>query len=256
MLKGSLLRFLVRLKRRYDLAGPLLTLGVQDILLQYHEAEELIRSEGLAPSVVPQDQRQVSRALWLRDQPRHAALIHARTFFRLLGISDYTDLDASPAEEPCLVHDLNQPVPVDWHGRYRWILDGGTSEHVFDVRSVLTNLVRLCQVGGHVMHISPTTGWSNHGFYQLSPCLFFDFYGLNGFRPLAACLALQIEASGGGLRFVPYHYSAERIALGAGYRQALLIFVAKKVADVDEIKIPIQTKYRDRMPGAIAQRVG
>ncbi len=59
-------------------------------------------------------------------------------------------------------------------------------EHVFDVRTSLTNLTRSLRVGGIAMHISPLGGFENHGFYQFGPKLFARFYAANGFRDLQA----------------------------------------------------------------------
>src|SRR5262249_54018404 len=138
MLKPSLIRFLIRLQTHYRLAGPLLTLGVQDVLLRYNEAVSLMRSEGLEPEVIPIAERGLTTSLHVRQTNGDQTWIHARTLFRLLGITDYDDLDASTSEGPRLVHDLNEPVPSAWHERYNWVLDGGTLEHVFDVRSTLS----------------------------------------------------------------------------------------------------------------------
>jgi hypothetical protein len=41
---------------------------------------------------------------------------------------------------------------------------------------------------GTVIHIVPCNGWVNHGFYQISPTLMFDYYGAAGFDPIASAL--------------------------------------------------------------------
>lgn len=244
MLKPSLLRFLIRLKMRHSLGAPLLTLGVQDILCRYEDAEALLSDEGHPATLVPSAERRLTTSYLYRAARDQYPLIHARTFFRMLGVDDYSDLDASAAEGPTLAHDLNQPIPAEWHGRYQWVLDGGTLEHVFDVRGALSNMVRLTGVGGHVVHINPMNGWANHGFYQISPCVLHDFYTINGFEPVETTLALQMDA--GGLRFVAYEYTTERVAVESKSGQSLLIFVARKTADVERIALPTQRKYSAR----------
>ncbi len=254
MLKPSLLRFILRLMRRFELSGPLLTLGVQDVLLNHADALGLLQAEGFSPRPVPDSECRLTTSVLAKRHAGGDSWIHAKTFFRLCGITDYTDMDAALVEGPTLVHDLNQPVPSAWHERYRWVLDSGTTEHIFDVRTTLTNIAQLTQVGGYVMHISPLNGWANHGFFQLSPCLFFDFYGINGFEPVFSTLVSQIEAPGGGLRFSEYQYSAKRVDVSSS-REMLFLFLARKVATTGEIILPIQSKYCDRMPSAARRKV-
>lgn len=249
MLKPSLLRIVLRLMRTHRLQAPLLTLGVQDVLLTYDEATAMLRAEGMNPIEVPPEQRLTTTSYLAGEQAPERRWTHARTFFRCCGIDEYDDLDASVVEGPALVHDLNEPVPQLWHGRYNWILDSGTIEHVFDIRSSLSNVARMTAVGGHVMHISPMTGWANHGFYQLSPCLFYDFYSANGFEPVTSLIAHPLTGPQRGLSVAQYNYSPERLQMKGG-EPVLLVFLARKVAEVPQIRLPIQSKYMPRMQPA------
>lgn len=251
MLKPSLLRFLVRLQRHYQLTGPLLTLGVQDILCRYEYAQEMLQAEGVAPVEVPPQERQLTTSLFVRQHQGDSSNMHAATFFRMLGIEEYADLDASDSEGPQLIHDLNEPVPNAWHERYNWVLDSGTTEHIFDIRAALGNIARLTRVGGHVMHVGPMNGWANHGFYQFSPCLYYDFYSANGFAPVVSFVATAIPQ--GGLEFARYNYDPRVRASTPGDRTALFLFLARKNATVARIANPIQAKYTDRL-GPLEQR--
>jgi hypothetical protein len=255
MLKPSLLRMIVRWMRQHRLQGPLLTLGVQDVLLSYDQARQLLSEEGITPGDVPLHQRLATTSYLAPQHGAEHTWTHARTFFQLCGVAEYDDLDASTAEGPTLVHDLNQPVPQLWHGRFNWVLDSGTTEHVFEVRATLTNIVRLIALGGHVLHASPMTGWANHGFYQLSPCLFFDFYRANGFEPMASLIAAPLEGPARGLQFAPYEYTPARITMPTA-EPVLFLFLARKVAEVQEIRLPIQTKYAPRMSAPIERLAG
>ena len=67
-------------------------------------------------------------------------------------------LDFSEIERPSLVHDLNQPVPAPLKGRYGWVIDGGTAEHIFDVRAVLSNIISLTSGRSAVNPKAITTG--------------------------------------------------------------------------------------------------
>src|SRR5262249_37432396 len=127
---------------------------------------------------------------FLRTGRGNAGYVHARVFFQMLGLGGYDDLDLTDHEKPTLIHDLNESVPTAWHGRYGLVLDGGTIEHFFDMRTVFANITNLLRVGGDVFHVCPVSGWVNHGFYQFSPCLLSDFYGANGFETLGTYLAM------------------------------------------------------------------
>ena len=53
------------------------------------------------------------------------------------------------------------------------VVDGGTLEHVFDYPTALRNAMRMVRVGGHLILNAPVNNFPGHGFYQISPELFF-----------------------------------------------------------------------------------
>jgi hypothetical protein len=97
----------------------------------------------------------------------------AEPFFAWLGARQVDALDASDFEGARLVHDLNRPVPAHLHGRYDVVFDGGTLEHVFEYPTALRSAMRMVRVGGRLILHAPGDQWLGHGFYQLSPELFF-----------------------------------------------------------------------------------
>lgn len=115
--------------------------------------------------------------------------------FAALGFAVVDSLDVSGAEGCTIVHDLNEPVPARLHGAYDCVYDGGTMEHVFDVRSVLFNTHNLMRPGGVVVHAVPVNNWINHGFYQFSPTLLFGFYSANGYRISKVILAADAKGT-------------------------------------------------------------
>lgn len=257
------LRLLAAMHARQRFTGPILTLGVQDVYATYDELLEMSQQAGLAVHPVPPDQRRSTSSLHLRKHSKQAdSLAHAETLFRLWGLGPYESLDASPAEGPTLVHDLNQPVPPAWHGRYGLVIDGGTLEHIFDIRTALANVVRLLRVGGSVLHFSPVSGWVNHAFYQLSPCLFYDFYEANGFQ-IQECYALDLtKGPWTSTAPVPYVHTHSRLrvrlATAAGDQHDPLVnlaFLAEKREELSELRIPTQGKYRARVPAPVVAGV-
>ncbi|MXU65127.1 class I SAM-dependent methyltransferase [Oceanomicrobium pacificus] len=101
---------------------------------------------------------------------------YTEPLFRALGAGQVDSLDFSDFEGATHVHDLNDPIPDSLEGTYDFVFDGGTLEHVFDVKTSMTNAYRLLKDGGIFMSMAPGNNWFGHGFYQFSPELVFAFW--------------------------------------------------------------------------------
>lgn len=242
-LAASVLRLIVRLHRERAWTGPVLTLGVQDVHATYDDLAGFFREEGVPLVPVPPAERRPSTSRFLRQTDR-VGFVHARVFFRMLGIEEYDDLDFADLEGPTLVHDLNQSVPDGWRGRYGLVVDGGTIEHIFDVRAVFANIAGLLRVGGEVLHICPVSGWINHGFYQINPCLLYDFYDANGFDVAGSYLVLLPRDVARHREEVrPFEYTENAFDLDDATHRSLLVLRARKRIE-QPLRIPIQGCYR------------
>jgi hypothetical protein len=244
-LSASVLRLMVRWHGQQPFLGPVLTLGMQDVHASYDELAAAFHGEGVRHQEVPPAQRQLSTSRYFRLVGLDGrGYVHPRVFFRMVGIDDYDDLDFADFEQPTLIHDLNRPVPEAWHGRFGLVLDGGTTEHVFDVARVFQNIAAMLKVGGDALHVSPMSGWVNHGFYQISPCVLYDFYAANGFEPLAAHL-VQLPRDSSRYRETerPFHYTECALTLDDLNYHTLLIFRARKVRQMP-LRLPTQGIYR------------
>jgi hypothetical protein len=105
-----------------------------------------------------------------------------------LGASSVASYDCSAFEGATYVADFNKPL--DSGREYDTVLDFGSIEHIYDVSQAFENLISLCRPGGQVLHVSPGNNWCGHGFWQLSPELFFSLYSPeNGFRDTEVFLA-------------------------------------------------------------------
>ncbi len=113
----------------------------------------------------------------------------ARAYFSKLGFSTLRALDVSDFEGADHIFDLNDDeLPERLVGQFDAVFNGGTLEHVFHVPNALTSITRMLRPGGVVVHVLPCNGWVNHGFYQFSPTLMFDYYEAAGFEPLESAL--------------------------------------------------------------------
>ena len=84
---------------------------------------------------------------------------------------------------PDFIHDLNNPFPEKYMNRFNIIVDPGTIEHVFDIKSGLANIVRALKVGGTVIQQVPIYSY-NGGYYNINPNLLNNFYVANGFADI------------------------------------------------------------------------
>lgn len=97
------------------------------------------------------------------------------------GATTVSSVDASDYEDATYVADMN--VPFEAGRTFDTVIDFGTIEHVFDVAAALRNMIRLCAIGGRILHSTPSNSECGHGFFQFSPELFLSLYSeKNGFR--------------------------------------------------------------------------
>jgi hypothetical protein len=155
----SFLPFFDGCHRRQALNSPLLALGS----LEIHESEERILSFG----------RENGYPNLLRDKSVRSL------FLDRYGIKQYQDLDINDKAD--ILCDLNFPINQELAGMSSTILDGGTLEHVFDIRQALINIHDMLRVGGTIIHISPLT-WFNHAFYNFNPKLYRNLIESNDYE--------------------------------------------------------------------------
>ena len=160
-------------------------------------------------------------------------------------------MDISPYEGADIIFDLNQrELPPELINRFDYIVDGGTTEHVFDYAQALRNISKMLKVGGKIFHYLPACGWLNHGYYSLSPSLFQDFYNDNGFQIERINILLKKDFSnnyttlGDWLSTEPdYRIFNLRDTDGLPGYNGLLRCVAKKIRADNEIVNSKQTQW-------------
>ena len=101
----------------------------------------------------------------------------------VLGGAGVTSFDASGYEGAQEIHDFNFPIAERYLGQFDLILDGGSSEHIFDVKEAFRSYIKMLRVGGVYVGILPCNQWGGHGFYQLQPEFFYRvFCSEHGFK--------------------------------------------------------------------------
>jgi SAM-dependent methyltransferase len=179
--------------------------------LQYREdSDDICKRHGLKPHKVP----------------------NAESLFELYGatldVFDITD------ERGCeIILDLNYPLPANAVGQFDYVLDVGTLEHCFNAPQAMVNMAAMLKVGGIIIHENPFN-WGNHGFWNLNPTLYHDFYTDNGFE----ILELKILTRDGRVAEAPMTKRFQFLEA-----EANCFVIAAKVEDV-ETTFPKQSKYR------------
>lgn len=186
-------------------------------------------------------------------RPGARETVSQATLFRMLGYRRVDSIDYYPDEDPSFVLDLNLPLPPDLGPDFDLVYDGGTMEHCFNPAQVMHNAANLAAPGGTVIHHVPMNNWVDHGFYQFSPTLFFDYYEASGF----ADLTMKIHFIDGGKEsYVAYDPARDPpipYALG-GRKRVLAFFSARKGEHFRTLPLTsiIQGRYRATFGGAVS----
>lgn len=152
-------------------------------------------------------------------------------------------LDAFDYEGAEIIHDMNCPIPKELKGKYSCVVDGGTTEHIFDFPQALKNSMDLLRLGGHFISMVPTNNFNGHGFYQFSPELFFRIFNKENGFVIEDIFLVKFTAGKKLWRIknTPEEFG-ERIQFNLNIPSELFV-VAKKIAERPETIIVQQTDY-------------
>jgi hypothetical protein len=115
-------------------------------------------------------------------------------------------------------------------------IDAGTCEHCFNIAQAMLNLSSMVSEGGYIYQSNPLNAM-NHGFYNLNPTFYFDFYNSNGFEIQLYKLALRTKDAMTLLDVDPH------APFSCPANNSSNIIVAKKIKTIPA-EYPIQTKYQ------------
>lgn len=103
----------------------------------------------------------------------------ARALYRHWGVTEYFSLDQDDARADfrCNLNDVTT-LPR----RFDIVTNFGTAEHIFNVANVISLIHNHLQIGGLSLHVLPTRGDYNHGFYNFHSTWFRDLAGANHYE--------------------------------------------------------------------------
>lgn len=200
------------------LKGKVLSLGYQDIVATQEQVKDLFGIEV---------EKTTDHGPWhMVDHP----LPETEEFFSRLGC-EHTCVDIAKIRGTEVICDLNYPCPTLVPQSYDLVIDGGTLEHCFNIGQAFMTAANAVKVGGHIFHWNPLS-MVNHGFYNLNPTLYHDFYTQNGWE------ILQMMAVSRGGKSSSIHPTGRIQAIP----ELSNLVIAKRQSD-SEWKFPTQTKY-------------
>jgi hypothetical protein len=184
-----------------------------------------------------------------------------RFFEQFLGAKTVCTLDYSAYEGASIVHDMNDPVPENLHGRFDAVIEAGSLEHIFNFPVAIRNLMLLARVGGYVFLTTVANNLCGHGFYQFSPELIYRiFQPENGFERPGVVL---LEAAFPWFELTPIRAAYQvadpeqvgaRVALQCS-TPIMMMVEAKKISDVPPFRAaPQQSDYVGAWQGDCASR--
>ena len=221
-------------RMREDVSTPLkmLTLGYQDFVTTPDTLDQLFHA-GFSQN--------------LKERPEALQTRWEQEGYRVFDINDFGQkvnveivaIDVVKLQGEELVVDLNQPIDPMFHGAFDLVFDGGTIEHCFNIGQAISNAASCVKQNGFIVHNNPLNK-INHGFFNLCPTFYYDFYSQNGFQPLLikACTKGRDEA--------------QLIAIDAVSRvpvpqEELSIVSVAQRQEMRDFQWPIQTKYKDML---------
>lgn len=154
-------QFLLGVRRAGAAFERTLTVGRLHLNVYKPHLRRLFHDEGLLDEAI------------LAEVPDSGAQPYAEPFLRMLGAKTVEAMDVSDYEGATRLQDLNTPIPSSLVEAYDLVCDGGTLEHVLHFTTALHNCMSMVKRGGSLVLHLPVNNCMGHGFYQLSPDLFF-----------------------------------------------------------------------------------
>lgn len=236
------LRLIAREHRKKPLKGPILTIGRQCVYATVSDIQTMLVEEGLQSQVIPNNFDIATNIPAWKDSPLKK-YTSDRVFFQLLTGHPSVALDISNYEGAEYVWDLNNPIPDYLKHVFGTVIDSGSLEHVFNVSEALINMNRLTAPDGRIIHFTPANNYLEHGFYQFSPTLFTDYYGVNNFKKIA-CTLMEQPLLDGNKNWSMWQWNFNRPYTNIISKRMVVIFVSaqKQETSTEEI-IPQQGQY-------------
>lgn len=248
MINQSLIRLIAKEHSNAPICGRVLTLGRQTFSVTIDEAVSILRSEGVDVSA---DRISQTKTMTLDSETRYGAgaTITDKQFFNLLGDCEVNAMDVSTYENAEIIHNLNFPIPQELEGSFDYIIDGGTFDHLFDLKTALSNITRILKEDGRLLMWNGASNFTGVAYMSFAPDFFRDYMLVNKFKSVHVYIAETVtQAQGSQWEIYEYlrgrRYSEGMDAFHSPFLQ-MTIVAAQKGPETTHSEIPVQCFYRD-----------
>jgi|GEM_PF-1301965 len=220
MINLDLVPVLQLLTNRYHLAGNVMILGRQEVGFS-DDGYSLLKKTGVLLEGLEKDR---------------SGKFTQEVILKSLGFDDVHSIDVSDFEGATHIIDLNtkNTLPDEVIEAYDLVLNGGTLEHCFDIVQSLRNTIGLIKPGGNFLHFGPMNNMVDHGFYQFSPTLWFDFLQLNGFEILVSASIKVVKEHSGETCYNLYPiepFETAHLSMGGIEERLIQMVLARRLTD-------------------------
>lgn len=228
MIVPSLAKLIVREHLYKPITGRVLTLGRQTIAMNLEQSVRIMEAEDMS---------------FNRPMVTNDAIITDKTFFSLMGINELDSMDISGHEGATIIHDLNYPVPERLYEQYDFIIDGGTFDHLFDLRTAFENVVSMLKPNGRILQWNAASNFVGESYLSFSPDLFYDYYIQNEFLDCVVYVA-ELDFIDQKESWDLYIYDPDKTKHQFHTEKYLVVMVlAEKGHNSTYFKMPIQKQY-------------
>lgn len=243
MITPSLARMLIQEHHYRPITGRVLTLGAQTIAMSHAEALKIFAEEGL--NVPESVAKETSGAIDNRTRvAKDMKFIDDQAFFKMLGVERVYSMDVTDYEGCDIVFDLNDKVPSEFYGKWDFIIDGGTFDHIFDVRTSFENITNLLSPSGRAFMWNAASNFTGAAYISFGPDMFKDYFTLNRF---ADCKSYIVEGDRMDQLYdwdIYFMDDSKPMEHFDSKRLQMVVVITEKAPDSLNNKMPIQGWYR------------
>lgn len=234
MILTTISKMLLQEHRYRPITGRLLCLGPQTIPLH----------RGYVDALFAAGPEEAERAMeeWRRNgaDPSH---VKDEYFFHKFPIDRLDSLDVVEGFGGTIIHDLNVPIPEQYHEQFDFIVDGGTFDHLIQLGTAFRNVIRMLKPGGRVLHYNAASGYMGVAYVVFGPDLFYDYYLVNRFADSRVYIARGTGPHTEDPFDMFYLPEARTKHLNSPVHQ-MVVCIAEKAQDSTWDAIPVEYGYR------------
>jgi hypothetical protein len=229
--------------------GSILTLGRQTVSLTLDKALRILREEGVKPTSAMINRAQTFGLDHSTRYGEGGGVLTDRALFALFGENDLVAMDVSTYEKAEIIHNLNNPIGKDLENKFDFIIDGGTFDHLFDIKTAFINLTKMLKISGRTFMWNGASNFTGTAYLSYAPDFFRDYFLVNKYSDCKAYLA-EVSRQGQFKSWNIFEYTGGRKfkeGMDAFHTPFMMmtVIIAEKGKETTWDKVPVQCFYRD-----------